>query len=151
MVPQNQTIITRFKGHVPGVVLIPHILLMFSAMLLSTLAGFEAIAKGKYIYQFTLWTAILLFFGGMVLGPIVQKLAFGQLWTGFPLGMDLTDNKALIAMVAWLLALWKGRKGQSARGWVILAAVVLLVVYSIPHSLMGSELNYETMQVETGN
>jgi hypothetical protein len=151
MVPQNQTVITRFKGHVPGSVLIPHILFMFAAMLLSTLAGLEALAKGKYIYPFALWTTILLFVGGMILGPVVQKLAFGQLWTGFPLGMDLTDNKALIAMIAWLLALWKGRKGRSARAWVIMAAVVLLAVYSIPHSVMGSELNYETMQVETGN
>jgi hypothetical protein len=54
-------------------------------------------------------------------------------------------------MIAWLLALWKGRKRRSARAWVIMAAVVLLAVYSIPHSVMGSELNYETMQVETGN
>jgi hypothetical protein len=150
-VPQNQTVVTRFKGHVPTGVLIPHVLFMFCAMLLSTLAGLEALANGKYIYRFALWTTILLFVGGMVLGPIVQKLAFGQLWTGFPFGMDLTDNKTLIAMLAWLFALWQGRKGRSARAWVIIAAVVLLAVYSIPHSLMGSELNYETMRVETGN
>ena len=149
-IPQDQIVITRFKGHVPIAILIPHILFMFLAMLLSTLTGLEAMANGKFIYRFAILTTILLFAGGMILGPVVQKLAFGQLWTGIPLGWDLTDNKTLIAMLAWILALWKGRKGRYARLWIIGAAVILLIVYSIPHSVMGSELNYDNMQVETG-
>jgi len=34
---------------------------------------------------------------------------------------------------------------------VIAAAIILLAMYSIPHSTLGSELNYETMQVQSGN
>jgi hypothetical protein len=49
-----------------------------------------------------------------------------------------------------LAAVWRGRKGQNARGWIIAAAIIMLIVFSIPHSVMGSELNYETMEVQTG-
>lgn len=150
-IPQDKKVLTRFKGNVPKSVLIPHVMFMFLAMLLSTLAGLEALVNGRYMYRFALWATILLFAGGMILGPLVQKMAFGQLWTGIPLGWDLTDNKTLIAALAWILALWKGRKGRTARIWIIGAAAILLIVYSIPHSVQGSELNYETMQVETGN
>ena len=78
---------------------------MFIAMLLSTAAGLEALSGGKYSYRLTLWTSGLLFIGGMILGPVVQKFAFGEFWTGIPWGFDLTDNKTLIAMVAWGVAI----------------------------------------------
>ena len=120
-------------------------------MFLSTAAGLEALVKGKYIFQLTLWTSIFLFFGGMILGPVVQKFAFGEFWTGIPFGIDLTDNKTLIAMIAWLLALWKAKNEKSGRYWVIAAAIILLAVYSIPHSTLGSELNYETMEIGQGD
>jgi len=68
-----------------------------------------------------------------------------------PFGIDLTDNKTLIAMIAWLLALWKSKNEKTGRWWVISAAIILLAMYSIPHSTLGSELNYETMQVQSGN
>jgi hypothetical protein len=72
----------------------------------------------------------------------VQKFAFGSLWTGFPFGYDLTDNKTLIAFIGWVIALIAGRKGKPARGWVLAAAILLLIVFLIPHSLLGSELDY---------
>ena len=43
--------------------------------------------------------------GGMILGPIVQKYAFGEYWTGFPYGGDFTDNKMLIMWLAWAIAM----------------------------------------------
>jgi hypothetical protein len=149
--PSDRTVVTRFKGEVPDWALTPHIFFMFLAMLLSTTAGLEAIVKGKYIFKFTLWTSIFLFIGGMILGPVVQKFAFNDFWTGIPFGIDLTDNKTLITMVAWILALWKCKNEKSGRYWVIGAAIVLLLVYTIPHSVLGSELNYETMQIESAN
>jgi hypothetical protein len=150
-IPQYQWVITRFTGDVPAGVLIPHIFIMFLAMLISTMAGLEALVKGRYMYKFSIWAALLLFVGGMILGPIVQKYAFDAFWTGFPLGLDLTDNKTLIAMIAWLIALWKGRNNRQARGWILGAAVVMLLIYLIPHSMFGSELDYQTMQVGTGD
>jgi hypothetical protein len=96
-----------------------------------------------------LWTFILLTAGGMILGPIVQKYAFGDLWTGVPFGWDLTDNKTLIAFLFWALAVFMSWKKEKPL-YTIIAAVVLLLVYSIPHSLFGSELDYSTGQVTQG-
>lgn len=138
----EKPVIIRFKGHVPTGILIPHILIMFLAMLISTRAGLEALQPNKNPRKYALWTFGLLLIGGMVFGPLVQKFAFGSLWTGFPFGFDLTDNKTLIAVVGWLLAVIAGRQGKPARGWVLAASILLLVVFLIPHSLLGSELKY---------
>jgi hypothetical protein len=133
----------RFKGHVPRIpILYPHILLMFVGMLCSTRAGLEALARNSGTFKMVLWTMIPLFLGGIVLGPIVQKFAFGAYWTGWPVGTDLTDNKTAVAMVFWLIALWRLRNKPESRIWVIAAAVITLVVFAIPHSVLGSEIDY---------
>jgi hypothetical protein len=139
-------IVIRFKGVVPMVVLIPHVLIMFLAMLFSTRAGLAALDRKSNPRKLAIWAFALLFIGGFILGPLVQHFGFGPYWTGFPLGFDLTDNKTLIAMIGWIIALIAGRKGKPARGWVLAAAILLLVVYSIPHSLLGSELDYSKLK-----
>ncbi len=139
-------VILRFKDPVPAWVLIPHILVMFTAMLLSTAAGLAALDKKRNPRRFVLWTVALLFAGGFILGPLVQKFAFGVAWSGFPLGMDLTDNKTLIAFLFWIGALLAGRKGKPARPSVITASLVTLLVFLIPHSLLGSEYKYPRMR-----
>lgn len=139
-------IILRYKDHVPLWVLIPHILVMFSGMLLATAAGLAALDKKRNPRRFVLWTVALLFAGGFILGPLVQKFAFGVAWSGFPMGTDLTDNKTLIAFLFWIIALIAGRKGRAARPFVIAASLVTLLVFLIPHSLRGSELNYSGMK-----
>jgi len=141
-IPENENVITRFKGDVPASVLAPHILFMFLAMLLSTRTGIEALDKSSNPRKFAFWTFGLLTIGGMILGPIMQKFAFDALWTGVPFGWDLTDNKTLIAFLVWLVAIWKGRNQQNSNGWIFAAAIVTLVIFIIPHSLMGSELKY---------
>lgn len=87
-------------------------------------------------------TVLMLVIGGFILGPLVQKYSFGVLWSGFPLGFDLTDNKTLIALVGWLFVWFMMRKGRQARAWTVLGAVLLIVVYSIPHSVRGSEYDW---------
>jgi hypothetical protein len=86
----------------------------------------------------------------MLLGPAVQKYAFGAFWTGWPFGNDLTDNKTLVAVIGWLIAWLRVRKYPNRRGWAIAAALILLAVYLIPHSMFGSELDYSTGEIETG-
>jgi hypothetical protein len=140
-------IVIRFKGHVPDYVLLPHILIMFLAMLFSTRAGIEALDPKSNPRKLVLWTTGLLFVGGIILGPLVQHFAFGSFWTGIPFGTDLTDNKTLIAMIGWIIALIMGRKGKPARGWVLGASALLLAVYLIPHSLFGSELDYSKLNL----
>ena len=139
-------VVIRFKDTVPAWLIYPHVLVMFAGMLLSTAAGLAAIDKKRNPRRFVLWTVALLFAGGFILGPLMQKFAFGVAWTGFPLGMDLTDNKTLIAFLFWVAALIAGRKGKAARPLVLAASLVTLVIYLIPHSLMGSELDYSKMQ-----
>jgi hypothetical protein len=151
VIPAHKSVVIRFKGGVPAAVLIPHILFMFIAMLMSIAAGLEAAAASERIFRYTLIATVTLILGGMILGPIVQKFAFGEYWTGIPWGWDLTDNKTLFALIGWLAAVIKTYKdGIKGRWWVVAATVILLLVYSIPHSAMGSELNYETMEVSTG-
>jgi hypothetical protein len=54
-------------------------------------------------------------------------------------------------MITWVAAAWLSyKKKTSARVWILIAAIVLLLVFSIPHSMMGSELDYETGQIGTG-
>ncbi len=142
----EQEVIIRFKDVVPDMVLILHIIGMFSAMLLSTRTGIEALRKEGNTRKLTLWTAGLMFGGGMILGPLVQKFAFGEWWTGVPFGFDLTDNKTLIAMIVWAIAVFAGRKGKQATGWILAASIVTLVIFLIPHSLLGSELDYSQIE-----
>ncbi len=88
----------------------------------------------------------LLVVGGLFLGPLVQKFAFGAYWTGWPYGTDLTDNKTLIAFLAWLPATIAAVRGLRTRLAVVLGWIVMMGVFLIPHSMRGSELDWS----ETG-
>ncbi len=138
----TEPVVIRFKGEVPAYILIPHILLMFLAMLFSTRTGIEALIKGTKTFRYTLYTVLFLFLGGIILGPFVQYYAFGVYWTGWPFGHDLTDNKTLIALIFWVIALFVLRKRPANRFWPIFASIVLLLVYLIPHSVLGSEIDH---------
>lgn len=138
----EEPVIIRFKGIVPQYILIPHIIAMFLAMVFSMRSGIEAIFKGNKTFVYSLWTLILLTIGGLFLGPLVQYYAFGAFWTGWPFGHDLTDNKTLVAFIAWAFAVWKLKVQPNDQKWAIIAAVILLAVYLIPHSVLGSELDY---------
>lgn len=138
----EKPLVLRYKGVVPTSVLFVHIIIIFMAMMFSMRTGVEALIKGKNLVKYSLWTVILLGIGGMILGPIVQKYAFGAYWTGWPFGHDLTDNKTLAVFVLWVVAWLQIRKNPNRRGWVIAAVILLLAVYLIPHSTMGSEIDY---------
>lgn len=141
----EDTVIARYKGRVPNWVLIPHVIAMFLAMLLAVRAGLETIKQNPNLKPWIFWTISMLFIGGFILGPLTQKFAFGEFWTGIPFGHDLTDNKALIAMLAWLWAWYRNRGEVVNKRTVVLAAVVMMVVYLIPHSVLGSEIDYTQM------
>ncbi len=147
--PAELQALIRFRGAVPASIIIPHASLMFLAMLLAnvtlllTLFGFRNFRTYAWI------TTGVLVAGGLILGPMVQKHAFGQYWTGFPNGFDLTDNKTLIAFVFWALALVLNLR-KRRRFPVILAGIVMLVIFSIPHSARGSERDPDTGTINTG-
>lgn len=138
----DEPVIIRFKGDVPAGVLIPHIILMFLAMLFSNRTGIEVLAKGNNTFKLSWLTLIFLFTGGLIFGPVVQKYAFGAYWTGFPFGYDLTDNKTAIAFIFWAFAVFKLWRNPNQRGWALLASVILMLIYLIPHSTLGSEIDH---------
>lgn len=144
----NATVI-RFKGDVPAAILIPHIILMFVAMFFSNLAGVMALFRHPKFRKYAIWTLVLLGIGGMILGPWVQYHAFGEAWAGIPFAWDLTDNKTLIAFLFWILAVAMNRKMEQP-GYVIVASLVILLIYSIPHSMFGSQLDPETGKIIQG-
>jgi hypothetical protein len=139
-------LVIRFRGEVPTAILIVHIMAMFGGMLLATRTGLAAWAREKNLKPLTLWTLAFLTIGGFVLGPIVQKYAFGALWTGWPFGGDLTDNKTAVAILIWVATWFALPRSRSARIWVIVATIATLTVFMIPHSVMGSELDYTKIE-----
>ncbi len=142
-------VVIRFKGSVPAWVLIPHILFVFAAMLFSSISGFFSVFRYAKYRLYAYLTVIMIVVGGFILGPVIQKYAFGAFWTGFPFGQDLTDNKILFAFVFWLAAIIGNIKKD--RHWmVITAAIMYLLINFIPHSLLGSELDVESGEVITG-
>jgi hypothetical protein len=147
VIPPDETVVARYRGDVPAGVLMPHILAMFTSMLLSTRALFEvlrpAAPKGRVL---VLASMALLVIGGLMLGPVVQHFAFGEYWTGWPYGHDLTDNKTVIAFLAWLPATILAWRRANTRLAVTLGWVVMMGIFLIPHSARGSQLDWETVE-----
>ena len=144
--PADEPLIIRFRNDVPASILVPHILLMFAAMLFAVYTFLLVVTRRQY--KKWLWITVgTLFVGGFILGPLVQHAAFGPWWAGFPYGTDLTDNKTLLAFLFFLIALatlkWKYNK------WVVgLAVLFMIAIFSIPHSAYGSEYDYTTQQIK---
>ncbi len=147
-VPADEAAVARFKGTVPTLVLLVHVLCMILGMFFSNAAGFDALSGSRQLKMLSRYAFGFLLVGGMILGPIVQKYAFDAYWTGWPLGTDWTDNKLAVGALAWLITMLATRNStpeNKAGRWVaIIATVVTIVVYSIPHSIHGSTLDYES-------
>lgn len=140
--------VIRFKGEVPLWLLIAHVVTIFGAMLLSTRTGLEFFSREPEVKGLTFWTIGFLIAGGFIFGPAVQWYAFGAWWTGWPLGTDLTDNKTAVALLAWVIALAALYRSRKPARWSLVAAVVTVIVFLIPHSLLGSELDYSALDAE---
>jgi hypothetical protein len=143
---KDEPVVIRFRNDVPAYILIPHILLMFAAMLFAVYT-LMMVTMHKDYRKWLKITVATLFVGGFIFGPLVQHAAFGPWWTGFPYGTDLTDNKTLISFLFFIVALatlkWKYNK------WLVaLAVVVMIAVFTIPHSAYGSEYDYTTQQLK---
>ena len=144
--PADEPVVIRFRNDVPAGILIPHILLMFGAMLFAVYTLLLVLTRREYSKWLKI-TVGTLFVGGFIFGPLVQHAAFGPWWTGFPYGTDLTDNKTLISFLFFAVALatlkWKFNK------WLVaLAVLVMIAVFTIPHSTYGSEYDYTTQQLK---
>ncbi len=146
-------IVLRYKDPVSDYILVPHVLMMIVVILFGIRSGLSALFDPGSMRRWAVIAFSAMTLGGMILGPLVQKSAFGEYWTGFPFGGDFTDNKMLIMWAVWALALaiigFKPKKKENiSRAAVLIAAVVMTVVYLIPHSMGGSTLDYD--QVDKG-
>ena len=144
----EENIVLRYKDPVSDYILVPHVLMMIIVIIFGIRAGLSAIFDDGTMRKWTIVAFSSMTLGGMILGPLVQKSAFGEYWTGFPFGGDFTDNKMLIMWVAWALALaiigFKPKKNEKvSRTTVMMAAIVMTAVYLIPHSMGGSTLDYD--------
>ncbi|MCX7833039.1 MAG: hypothetical protein N2490_02365 [Ignavibacteria bacterium] len=141
-IPEEGPVIIRYKGDVPTFYLFLHIVIIFASFTVGIRTGLEYFNKEPKFKKFVFWTIGLLFLGGFILGPIIQKFAFGEYWTGFPFGFDLTDNKILISFIGWIasaIALYRSKKPER---WILGAVILMIIVFLIPHSLLGSELDW---------
>jgi len=138
----NDPVIIRYTGNVPLFILAPHIFFMFLSLLFGMRVGLELFFRNKETLYFTGIVVITLFLGGLVLGPIVQKYAFDAYWTGWPFGHDLTDNKTIGSFILWVIAWFILRKNNDNKLWPIIALIGMMAVYLIPHSALGSEIDY---------
>ncbi len=143
-------VVLRFKDPVPLYSLLPHITMMFLALFLGMRTGLAALVSPAPMRRLAWITLAVMTVGGMILGPIAQWYAFGAFWTGWPLDYDLTDNKVLIMWLVWILACaaigFRPRKHEGvSRAAVAIAALVMVVVYLIPHSVRGTEVDYELL------
>ncbi len=144
----------KYEGEVPPFVIFSHVLCNFGAIFFSVLSLFSAIdvKKGRRTLRksikFPILTFVLMFLGFVPFGFAMNYFAFGTLWEAFPFGKDVTDNKAQVAILSWLITLFlvKGTlwgKGShknliSDRGYfrlVVVAFIITLAMYAIPHSL----------------
>ena len=108
-------------------------------------AGLLALRGEKNLFRISLVVIALLGVGGLFLGPLVQKAAFGAYWTGWPFGTDLTDNKTAVAVLFWAFAAFRARGGRDARLAVGVAALVTLAVFMVPHSAWGSQIDWSKL------
>jgi hypothetical protein len=136
----------KFKGSVPAWIVTCHVLGMFGGFLLLILSVFYALelARGKNenrtAGRLAWWSWIVLFIGAVPFGIPMNYYAFNVYWEAFPFGGDVTDNKSQIALIIWLLAVLglSFRRGRKTGLAVVLAGILVLAIFLIPHSAQVS-------------
>ena len=145
----DEPVVLRYKGAVPAWILVPHIFFMFFSMLFGMRVLLELFTGGDKSLSYAKIITVCVFIGGLILGPIVQKYAFGAYWTGWPFGHDMTDNKTLFMFIFWVIAWWQLKKNPMNKVWPAIAIVVMFAVYLVPHSTLGSEIDYTKQPAKT--
>lgn len=141
-----------YKGVPNQALVVAHVVLLFVALLVFLLCGylaFRALRHRKVIIDIPrlgFLGTVIFFISSFPLGMIVGYQTYGKIWTGFPVGNDLTDNKSLVVLLYWAAAsfLYRGsvRSKDPARDllgmkplpYIYLVGVILTIVLSlIPH------------------
>ncbi len=132
-------------GQVPPALRASHVVFMLGGLALLLIAGFLAVLclLGRNYRRGTWWTAfvgsISVFIGGIPLGMAVAYCKYGKVWV-----WDFTDNKTLIILAYWAVALaltWRTAarsSGGVSQGktcpWLILIGTIgTIALYAVPH------------------
>lgn len=139
-IPDKNGVVIRFRGDVPFMIVILHVFFIFAFELMSLKTGMEFFRKEPKYRKYIYWTLGLAIIGGFIFGPLVQYYAFNEWWTGFPFGIDLTDNKMVVAFIAWIAALIALYKSKKPGYWVLGAAIITIGIFLIPHSVLSGNV-----------
>lgn len=139
----DEPIVLRFKDKVNTLVIVLHVVLMFLFLTITFYLTFLILFEKKYS-TFLFWLNYLtLFVGGFILGPLLQKQAFGVWWSGFPFGYDMTDNKTLLIFIFWSYAAYQLLiNKKDIKRYILISSLITFLSYLVPHSLLGSEYDY---------
>ncbi len=136
----GEPLTVRFRGDVPDLLTVLHILPMFLGFYcvilsaLDSLTFFRGVEPKRSPHRTGLAGWIWMAIGGVPIGMLMNRFAFGVYWEAWPFGADVTDNKTQALLLLYALALLASRKGR--RPWLIpLASLTVLAVYLIPHSI----------------
>ncbi len=135
--PVQGTVITRFKGSSPAWVIVGHVLLIYCGLLFGTKAGLDALNLDNRSHLFARLSLLLFIMGGFVFGPLLKWFAYGRLWSGPPMGTDSTDIKVLALAVAWTLPVVFRLIHRQARPWILLASLLSILAFLMPHTTLG--------------
>lgn len=135
-----------YEAHTDRLWLILHIVLAIGAVIYWIHTFFYSICylrTGQDIYfrkgySSAFWGNVAFFIFAIPLGCVIAWQTFGTPWTGVPIGWDITDNKSLITLVFYSVALAGAKAGRfTPRTFSILGIIGLIltiIVYNIPHS-----------------
>ncbi len=148
--PAEGSAILRYKGETPAWLVVIHVLFMFLGPFFAFRAATGLLFGDKNPSK---WLPALVFFlsvGGFILGPWMQLLSFGALWTGWPVGEDLTDTKTLIAIAGWIVAFVADHRQLSWNRYAFWGAMlIMLTVFIIPHSVRGSQIDWSKQSAKS--
>jgi hypothetical protein len=152
-IPEEGPVVMQYRGPVPTALSIPHVVLIALSMLVGVRAGLGALWARPETFVLSRVTLVGITLGGMILGPIVQKLAYATFWRGWPVGGELTDIKVLVLWLAWVAAVVvvaasPNKTDRFARTTVVAAAAVLIILALVPHRLRGGQTG--TSKSDTG-
>ena len=86
------------------------------------------------------------------ISQITSTAGFVILAAGFILLFIDNPNRILFQTLAlilgWLVALFFYKRSPKPEKWALIGSVILLIVYMIPHSVLGSELDYSKLDKE---
>jgi hypothetical protein len=139
-IPEEGSVVLHVRGSVPALVLFPHVAILFLSMVVGVRAGLGAAWALPDTSRLSKLTLLGLTIGGMILGPIVLKLAAGSFWTGWPIGGDWRANSAVVMWLVWVVATLAAHAAHDAtdrfaRTTVIGAALVMILVSLVPRGL----------------